>query len=169
MSHGQDDSGALNRESDDLIPTPGTSGPIELVNKGPLPNAQWKQSSRVVEEGLTQGLSNEDLWMLIRRFDKVCGLRALKNHLLTCEKQIYHVRAVQDTKAQSLDLNRVDNERFPPEKLRITIERFYTSVVVGVVEFFRHMTRLRSWENPNRTFVFCLVCSFTRAMCTRRY
>ncbi|KAJ5256735.1 hypothetical protein N7478_012839 [Penicillium angulare] len=141
MSHGQDDSGALNRHSDDLTSSPEGSGPIELVNKGPSPNAQWKQSSRLVEEGLTRGLSNEDLWMLIRRFDK----------------QIYHVRAVQDTKAQSLDLNRVDNERFPPEKLRITIERFYTSVVVGVVEFFRHITRLRSWENPNRTFVFCLV------------
>lgn len=159
MSHGQEDPGELKIETDGLTPTSESSGPIELVNKGPLPNTRWKPSSRVVEESLAQGLSNEDLWMLIRRFDKVCVLHRLRNLILTCEKQIYHVRAVQDTEAQSLDLNRVDNERFPPEKLRITLERFYTSVIVGVVEFFRHITRLRSWEDPIRTFSFCLVSS----------
>lgn len=35
------------------------------------PNVQWKPPSRTVEETLAQGLSNEDLWMLIRRFNKV--------------------------------------------------------------------------------------------------
>lgn len=78
--------------------------------------------------------------------------------MLTCEQQIYHVRAVEDSKSQKLDLNRVEIERFPPEKLRITLERFYTSVVVGVIEFFRHITRLRSWKESGRTTVFCIVC-----------
>jgi hypothetical protein len=67
------------------------------------------------------------------------------------------VKAVPDPK-ENLDLNRTDNERFPPEKLRMTLERFYTSVVVGVTEFFRHITRLRSWKEPVRTTIFCGVC-----------
>ncbi|KAJ6111449.1 hypothetical protein N7523_007510, partial [Penicillium sp. IBT 18751x] len=100
---------------------------------------QWKPSSRTVEETLAEGLSNEDLWMLIRRFNK----------------QIYHVKAVPDAQARDIDLNRADDEQFPPEKLRMTVERFYTSVVVGLTEFFRHVGRLRSWKEPVRTSIFC--------------
>lgn len=68
------------------------------------------------------------------------------------------MKAVHDTASLNLDLNRTENEQFPPEKLRITLERFYTSVVVGVTEFFRHITRLRSWKEPVRTTIFCAVC-----------
>ncbi|KAJ5560575.1 hypothetical protein N7513_002974 [Penicillium frequentans] len=138
MSDEHDVPGELNNEDDSLVLAP-ESGPIQPINH--RPSAQWKPSSRTVEENLAKGLSNEDLWMLIRRFDK----------------QIYHVRAVEDSKSQKLDLNRVEVERFPPEKLRITLERFYTSVVVGVIEFFRHITRLRSWKESGRTTVFCIV------------
>lgn len=35
------------------------------------PPTQWKPSSRTVDETLAEGLSNEDLWLLIRRFNKV--------------------------------------------------------------------------------------------------
>ena len=35
------------------------------------PAAHWKLSSKIVEENLAAGLSNEDLCMLIRRFNKV--------------------------------------------------------------------------------------------------
>ncbi|KAJ5691898.1 hypothetical protein N7462_001321 [Penicillium macrosclerotiorum] len=113
---------------------------------GAVPNKkattqQWKPATRTVEETLSEGLSNEDLWMLIRRFNK----------------QIYHVKANQGAEAQDLDLNRAENEQFPPEKLRMTIERFYTSVIVGVVEFCRHIGRLRSWREPGRTSLFTLV------------
>lgn len=31
----------------------------------------WERSGEQIEESLVGGLSNEDLWMLIRRFDKV--------------------------------------------------------------------------------------------------
>ncbi|KAJ5667787.1 uncharacterized protein N7477_006357 [Penicillium maclennaniae] len=103
------------------------------------PQTQWKPSSRTAEETLAEGLSNEDLWMLIRRFNK----------------QIYHVKAVPDAQARDIDLNRADDEHFPPEKLRMTVERFYTSVVVGLTEFFRHVGRLRSWKEPVRTSIFC--------------
>ncbi|KAJ5189101.1 Protein of unknown function DUF3292 [Penicillium cf. griseofulvum] len=137
MSHGSQMPGHLGDESYDLTQTEEV-GPLQSLSPRP-PNTQWKASSRKVDETLAQGLSNEDLWMLIRRFDK----------------QIYHVKAVHDTAALNLDLNRTENEQFPPEKLRMTLERFYTSVVVGVTELFRHITRLRSWKEPARTTIFC--------------
>ncbi|KAJ5773841.1 hypothetical protein N7457_008737 [Penicillium paradoxum] len=139
MSNGSELPGEFRDESYEITQVPEDIGHLQTLNPKPPPNTQWKASSRTVEETLAQGLSNEDLWMLIRRFDK----------------QIYHVKAVQDTASQKLDLNRTENEQFPPEKLRITLERFYTSVVVGVVEFIRHITRLRSWKEPVRTTIFC--------------
>lgn len=39
----------------------------------------------------------------------------------------------------------------------MTLERFYTSVIVGVVNFFNHIGRLRSWKEPRRTTAFCSV------------
>jgi hypothetical protein len=36
-----------------------------------ITNIGWGVSPNVIEEPLVAGLSNEDLWMLIRRFDKV--------------------------------------------------------------------------------------------------
>ncbi|KAK9855093.1 hypothetical protein MYU51_003523 [Penicillium brevicompactum] len=137
MSNGSEMPGEFDDDSYDMTQSPEEAGPLATLSPR-LPNTQWKASSRTVEETLAQGLSNEDLWMLIRRFDK----------------QIYHVKAVQDAK-ETIDLNRTENEQFPPEKLRMTLERFYTSVVVGVTEFFRHITRLRSWKEPVRTTMFC--------------
>jgi hypothetical protein len=37
----------------------------------------WGEPDRI-EERIVTGLSNEDLWMLIRRFNKVCLLQALE-------------------------------------------------------------------------------------------
>jgi hypothetical protein len=39
-----------------------------------ITNVGWGVSPNVIEEPLVAGLSNEDLWMLIRRFDKVRSL-----------------------------------------------------------------------------------------------
>jgi hypothetical protein len=36
-----------------------------------ITNIGWGESPDLIEEPLVAGLSNEDLWMLIRRFDKV--------------------------------------------------------------------------------------------------
>ncbi|KAJ6138913.1 hypothetical protein N7471_005399 [Penicillium samsonianum] len=138
MSHGSQMPGQLDDESHDLTQTPEEPGPLQTLSPRP-PNTQWKASSHKADDTLAKGLSNEDLWMLIRRFNK----------------QIYHVKAVHDTASLNLDLNRTENEQFPPEKLRMTLERFYISVVVGVTELFRHISRLRSWKEPVRTTMFC--------------
>ncbi|OQD89529.1 hypothetical protein PENANT_c002G08742 [Penicillium antarcticum] len=79
-----------------------------------ITNVGWGVSPDVIEESLVAGLSNEDLWMLIRRFDQ----------------QVYRVKAMPDTPLQNLDLTRTDDDEFSPDKLRATMERFYITVVV---------------------------------------
>ncbi|KAL4903348.1 hypothetical protein BDW74DRAFT_39217 [Aspergillus multicolor] len=90
------------------------------------------------EEPLAPGLSNDDLWRLIRRFDK----------------QVSHVQAIPCSDDQPLDLNRAVEEQFPASKLQKTIERFYVSVLVKVGLFINHVNHLRSWEDPHRTGTF---------------
>ncbi|PKY08535.1 hypothetical protein P168DRAFT_286645 [Aspergillus campestris IBT 28561] len=119
-------------------------GLAQKPHVGPIDNTSdigWGASPLEFEKRIVSGLSNEDLWMLIRRFNK----------------QIYCVKSVPESLAQSLDLNRAADEDFSPDKLRATIERFYTVVVVELAGFVKHVARLRSWREPRRTSVFCIV------------
>ncbi|PYH93650.1 hypothetical protein BO71DRAFT_484433 [Aspergillus ellipticus CBS 707.79] len=101
----------------------------------------WDRSPDDIGERLVSGLENDDLWMLIRRFNK----------------QIYYVKAVPDAPMQRLDLNRAEDEQFSPDKLRATLERFYTTIVVSLTAFVKHIARLRSWKERPRTSAFCAV------------
>ncbi|KAL4929715.1 uncharacterized protein BDV17DRAFT_260806 [Aspergillus undulatus] len=85
-----------------------------------------------------QGIPDEDLWRLIRRFDK----------------QVSHVQAIPKSNVQALDLNRAPAEQFPAAKLQKTIERFYVSVVVKCGLLLNHVNQLRSWREPRRTGAF---------------
>ena len=72
-------------------------------------------------------------------------------------QQIYNVKAVPDPPLQNLDLTRADDDEFSPDKLRATLERFYTTVVVTLTSVVKHVARLRSWKEPRRTAFFCAV------------
>ncbi|KAL4789362.1 hypothetical protein BDV19DRAFT_374295 [Aspergillus venezuelensis] len=89
----------------------------------------------------TTSLPDEDLWRLIRRFDK----------------QVSHVQAIPKDNAPQLDLRRAQEEQFPAAKLQKTIERFYVSVVVKCGLLLNHVNQLRSWREPRRTGTFCSV------------
>ncbi|KAJ6166862.1 hypothetical protein N7470_002309 [Penicillium chermesinum] len=101
----------------------------------------WHRPPAEFEEPIVAGLSNDDLWMLIRRFDR----------------QIYNVRALPEAPPQDLDLIRAAEEEFSPDKLRSTLERFYMTVVISLANFVKHCARLRSWKEPQRTGLFCAV------------
>ncbi|KAL2008350.1 hypothetical protein VTN00DRAFT_8332 [Thermoascus crustaceus] len=101
----------------------------------------WGLAPEDIEEPLIGGLSNEELWMLIRRFNK----------------QMYYVKAAPHPPLDNLDLNVVENKEFSPDRLRSDIERFYMTVIVGLTSFWKHIARLRSWREPRRTAVFCMV------------
>ncbi|KAL3436858.1 hypothetical protein BDV09DRAFT_32285 [Aspergillus tetrazonus] len=107
---------------------------------GQVSDIGWGLSD-TVQERVVPGLSNEDLFMLIRRFNK----------------QIYNVKAVPDAPLQGLDLVRAEDDHFSPDKLRATLERFYTTIIIGVTASVKHIARLRSWREPQRTTWFCVV------------
>lgn len=70
---------------------------------------------------------------------------------------MYHVKALAEPPLGGLDLNIADEEEFSPDKLRASIERFYMTVVVGMVGFWKHIARLRSWRERERTMGFAAV------------
>lgn len=72
-------------------------------------------------------------------------------------QQIYYVKALPEAPLQNLDLIRAEDEQFSPDKLRATLERFYTTIVVALASFVKHIARLRSWKETRRTSAFCAV------------
>ncbi|KAL2752393.1 hypothetical protein ACRALDRAFT_1065534 [Sodiomyces alcalophilus JCM 7366] len=111
-------------------------GDTEVKNLG------WNSESPArVASPLVGGLSNEDLWALIRRFDK----------------QIFHVKSIPEPPLGGLDLNIAEEEEFSPDKLRAHVERLYMTVIVGAFGFWKHIVRLRSWREPRRTSAFLAV------------
>ncbi|THH33414.1 hypothetical protein EUX98_g770 [Antrodiella citrinella] len=101
----------------------------------------WNVPPNQVPAPVLNGISNDDLYLLLRRFNK----------------QIFHVKAVSELPTGSLDLEYNPKEEFSPDKFRATLERLYMTVIVGMVSFGKQIARLRSWNEPWRTSWFCLV------------
>lgn len=102
----------------------------------------WNEHPAEVPKPLVGGLPNEELWTLVRRFNK----------------QMYHVKATNASPPGGLDLNIVENEEFSPDKLRSNMERLYMTVIIGLMGSGKHVARLRSWREPRRTSAFAAVC-----------
>ncbi|OAL36366.1 hypothetical protein AYO20_04262 [Fonsecaea nubica] len=107
-------------------------------------NLGW-QANAVGVDNLVGGLPNDELWTLIRRFNKASI------------PQMYHVKAIPQAPPGGLDLNTAEDEEFSPDKLRSNIERLYMTVIVGLIAFGKHIARLRSWREPRRTACFAAV------------
>ncbi|PBP28867.1 hypothetical protein BUE80_DR000130 [Diplocarpon rosae] len=101
----------------------------------------WNDNPSDIPTPLVGGLPNEELWTLVRRFNK----------------QMYHVKAVSEPPLGGLDLNIAEEEEFSPDKLRANIERLYMTVGVGMVGLWKHIARLRSWRERSRTTAFAAV------------
>ena len=110
------------------------------VEDGEVRDMGWNEKSTKLPT-LVGGLPNEELWTLVRRFNK----------------QMYHVKATSDPLLGGLDLNIVDEDEFSPDKLRSNVERLYMTVIIGLMGFGKHVARLRSWREPRRTGAFCAV------------
>jgi hypothetical protein len=68
-----------------------------------------------------------------------------------------HVKALSRPPAGGLDLQIADEEEFSPEKLRGNVERFYTTAILGLANFLKHIARIQSWNEPKRTSLFAIV------------
>ena len=109
--------------------------------EGEVRDMGWRDHPADVPRPLVGGLPNDELWTLVRRFNK----------------QMYHVKATNDPLLGGLDLNIVDEDEFSPDKLRSNVERLYMTVIIGMMAFGKHIARLRSWREPRRTSAFCAV------------
>ncbi|KAI9674199.1 MAG: hypothetical protein M1817_002017 [Caeruleum heppii] len=136
LHHAPTDSHALATASHDLK---GTSQ--QYHEETEVKDLGWDTSPEHVPAPLVGGLPNEELWTLVRRFDK----------------QMYHVKAISGAPPGGLDLNIADEEEFSPDKLRSNLERLYMTVIVGVATFGKHIARLRSWREPRRTAGFAVI------------
>ncbi|PKS08160.1 hypothetical protein jhhlp_005436 [Lomentospora prolificans] len=112
-------------------------GETEIKDRG------WNASPANVPDPLVGGLTNEQVWLLVRRFNK----------------QIFHVKSLSEPPLGGLDLTTASEEEFSPDKLRAHLERFYMSVVVSLFAFWKHIVRLRSWRETRRTISFMAVYS----------
>ncbi|KAL6718719.1 hypothetical protein ACLMJK_002953 [Lecanora helva] len=106
--------------------------------EGEVRDMGWNEHPHDVPKNLVGGLPNEELWTLVRRFNK----------------QMYHVKATNQQMIGGLDCYIVDEDEFSPDKLRSNIERLYMTVVIGMMGFGKHIARLRSWREPRRTGAF---------------
>ena len=109
---------------------------------GEVRDLGWNEHPKDVPMPLVGGLPNDELWALVRRFNK----------------QMYHVRATNATLLGGLDLNIVEDEEFSPDKLRSNLERLYMTVIIGMMGGGKHIARIRSWREPRRTGAFFAVC-----------
>lgn len=101
----------------------------------------WKDTDQTVPQPIITGLPNDTLFTLIRRFDN----------------QVFYVRTVNKPPLANLDMNISEDEEFSPEKLRARLERLYTSVIVQLISGWKHIVRLRSWNEQQRTSTYLAV------------
>ncbi|KAF2789517.1 hypothetical protein K505DRAFT_253221 [Melanomma pulvis-pyrius CBS 109.77] len=116
-------------------------GAAQIEHDQEVVNLGWNEPAQAVSNPLVGGLSNEDLWVLVRRFNK----------------QMYHVKEIPNPPPGGLDLNISDEEEFSPDKLRSNIERLYMTIGIGMMGFVKHIVRLRSWRETRRTAWFCSI------------
>lgn len=115
------------------------AGAAQLSHDQEVVNLGWNAPGSQIADPLVGKITNEELWLLLRRFDK----------------QMYHLKEVQHAVPGDLDLNIADEEEFSPDKLRSNIERLYMTVIIGMITFGKHIARLRSWREARRTSWFC--------------
>ncbi|KAF2133223.1 hypothetical protein P153DRAFT_307813 [Dothidotthia symphoricarpi CBS 119687] len=118
---------------------PEDKGTAQIAHNEEVLNLGWNEPKEAVASPLVGGLSNEDLWLLVRRFNN----------------QMYHVKEIPHAPPGGLDLNIADEEEFSPDKLRANIERLYMTIGLGIMAFGKHIARLRSWRETRRTAWFC--------------
>ncbi|KAI4734174.1 hypothetical protein E4T50_15280 [Aureobasidium sp. EXF-12298] len=114
-------------------------GVAQLAHNSEVKDLGWNEPPEKIPAPLVGGMDNEELWVLVRRFNK----------------QMYHVKEYPYPVPGDLDLNIADEDEFSPDKLRATIERLYMTVGLGLMGFIKQIGRLRSWRERNRTAYFC--------------
>ncbi|KAF5626721.1 uncharacterized protein FTJAE_9578 [Fusarium tjaetaba] len=80
-----------------------TSNPAEVQDVG------WGDDQIRPEDYAVDGIKNEDIWLLVRRFNK----------------RVFHLKHAPNHPEDEMDFNVAEEEQFSPNKLRAQIERLY--------------------------------------------
>ncbi|KAK4619788.1 hypothetical protein CLAFUW4_10851 [Fulvia fulva] len=115
-------------------------GAAQLAHSDEVKDLGWLDHVDEIPNPLIGKMPNDELWVLVRRFNK----------------QMYHVKEFPYPPPGKLDLNIADEEEFSPDKLRANVERLYMTVIIGLMGFGKHIVRLRSWRETQRTTYFCV-------------
>ncbi|KAF5546808.1 hypothetical protein FMEXI_5499 [Fusarium mexicanum] len=89
---------AVEKVQEDVIPNP-----AEVQDVG------WDDDQIRPEDYAVGGMKNEDIWLLVRRFNK----------------RIFHLKHAPNHPEDEMDFNVAEEEQFSPNKLRAQIERLY--------------------------------------------
>lgn len=122
--------------------------PINAQLKDPeVKDFGWNAPPSKITVPLMHGLSNDDIYALVRRFNKVRHAFGPSEYpIIDSAQQIFNVRAIPPPPPGVLDLEISENEEFSPDKLRATLERLYMTVV-----------SIKKVEGINLTILTCLL------------
>lgn len=109
-------------------------------NKGEVNGMAWEDLNGEFQPEV-MNMSREDCWMLIRRFNYM----------------VFGVKATQDQPFGHLDMSIAKDTNTSPERLQAQLARLYMSVIIRLFALWKHLVRLRSWNEPRRTSAFLLV------------
>ncbi|KAF5021922.1 hypothetical protein F66182_6025 [Fusarium sp. NRRL 66182] len=118
-----------------------SSNQYPIVNSPKIHDVGWDADNHQPQEYALDGVKNQHLWLLVRRFNK----------------RVFHLKHAPSHPREELDFNVAEAEQFSPNKLRAQIERLYMGVFLGLLMFKQHISRLQSWREPRRTSSFCFV------------
>ncbi|OJD39935.1 uncharacterized protein BKCO1_2000319 [Diplodia corticola] len=129
----------MNGEEATATTAAANKGAAQRAHDAEVVNLGWHEPKQEIVEPLVGGMDNDELWLLVRRFNK----------------QIYHVKQYDRPVPGNLDLNIAEEEEFSPDKLRANVERLYMTVIIGMLGAGKQVARLRSWRETRRTAWFC--------------
>ncbi|RKL35780.1 hypothetical protein BFJ72_g8480 [Fusarium proliferatum] len=84
-----------------------------IANLAEVQDVGWGDDQIRPEDYAIDGIKNEDIWLLVRRFNK----------------RVFHLKHAPNHPGDEMDFNVAEDEQFSPNKLRAQIERLYMGVV----------------------------------------
>lgn len=101
----------------------------------------WHKDPTMIPDPLIRGYTNGEVFSYVRRFNK----------------DVFDVRSVPMEVTSGLDLNESWAPDYVTEKIPLQLQRLYLTYALGVASLIRHVSRLRSWHETQRTASFCAV------------
>ena len=65
-------------------------------------------------------------------------------------------------KTTGLDLTKAWDNDYATDKITLHLQRLYLSIVLGLANLGKHISRLRSWKETYRTATFCIISTIGR-------